>query len=282
MTIRSRRNAFKSLIASGLLLVLGISPAKAFDNTHRVFTKELAKYVEGGSVHYSRWQKHPLELEKYIDSLAQITPAEYQSLSTEDKKALWLNAYNAATIKVILAHYPIHGKNSYYPANSLRQIPDVWESFHFKIANRDVDLDDLEHDIIRREFHDSRMHFGVVCAKGSAPLLPYAYVGARLNELLDRQTSLFLSDPRNVKFDPAKHTLQVTKLFSWFLLDFTPPGFFKGRRTPPSDDEIVIAYLEQSGPKELKSQLSSLHKSKEIKVSFMPFDWSLNDADASH
>ena len=104
----------------------------------------------------------------------------------------------------------------------------------------------------------------------------------QLLELLDRQTALFLSDPRNVKFDPAKHTLQVTKLFSWFLLDFTPPGFFKGRRTPPSDDDIVAAYLEQSGPKELKAQLAAVHNRKEIKVTFSPFDWSLNDADATH
>ncbi len=80
-------------------------------------------------MHYKKWKQHPEQLEKYLKSLADISQDEYEKLSKQDKEALWINAYNAFTIKVVLDHYPISGKEPYYPKNSFRQIPDAWEEF---------------------------------------------------------------------------------------------------------------------------------------------------------
>jgi hypothetical protein len=252
--------------------------AFAFDKQHHLFTAELKKYVHAGCVDYSAWKKSPQQLDAYLESLAEVSAADYEVLDVREKKALWLNGYNAFTIKIVLDHYPVHGNIDYYPANSLRQIPDVWDVYHFKIAGRTVDLDDVEHGVIRREFRDPRMHFAVVCAaRGAAPLANRAFTGDDIDAVLEEAKNVYLSDTKNLNFDEDNKVLMVSRVFSWFPLDFAPANFFKGRTKPPSDFAVILAYLASNGPPELVKKLQSVPDLNEIKVSYLSYDWSLND-----
>lgn len=268
----------------------------SFDTTHYAFSKDLAKYVHEGQVRYSRWRKKPASLVAYLRSLADVSPEQYDKLSNDDKKALWVNAYNAFTIKLVLDEYPIKGKNSNYPANSFRQLPDAWEKNHFKVAGRDVTLDMIEHTILRRDFHDSRVHYVVVCAaKGSPNMFRHAFTGKTLDADLDLAKNDFLGSEKNIVYDESKQLLKVSRLFQWFPFDFAPPGCFKKRAgKPPSDEEVIIEYLETNGSaalqKQLKDRERDLARSKArdgasnstpapLHLEYLPFDWSLNETD---
>ena len=152
---------FNLLLVS--LLCLALPAHAAFDQSHAQLTTELKKYVDTSGVHYRRWREHPEGLNNYLKQLAEIDPEDYKHFSENEKKALWVNAYNAIIIKIVLDHYPVHGSKTYYPPNSARQIPHLWEDYRYKVAGREVNLYDIEHNIIRKDFKDPRMHFVVVC-----------------------------------------------------------------------------------------------------------------------
>ncbi len=266
-----------------LIATLAASSAPAFaavDLEHKLFTEELKQYVENDLIHYKKWKLHPEQLEKYLKSLADISQDEYEKLSKQDKEALWINAYNAFTIKVVLDHYPINGKETYYPKNSFRQIPDAWEEFFFVVAGRRVSLYDIEHDIGRR-LHDPRIHFAVVCAaKGCAKINKDAYIGKTLDAALEAQADKFLQNPQNVEFDHKQKVVRVSKLFSWFPLDFlNAVGFKTVPFPPPKDDEVVLRYIVSRSPEEVKERFKTDDDYRAYQVVYREYDWSLNDAD---
>ncbi|MCC6981258.1 MAG: DUF547 domain-containing protein [Candidatus Melainabacteria bacterium] len=273
-------------IATNLLALLTVVSAQcipayaAVDLQHTLFSEDLKLYVDNDLVHYKKWKGHTERLEQYLKSLAQITQDEYEKLSTEDKKALWVNAYNAFTVKVVLDHYPISGSEPFYPKNSFRQIPDAWDDYFFVVAGRRVSLNDIEHNIGRR-LHDPRIHFAVVCAaKGCAKINKEAYIGKTIETALDAQTDKFILNPENVSFDHKEKTVRVSKLFSWFPLDFlNAVGFKTMPFPPPKDEEVVLRYIVSRSSKEVQEKFKSDDDYRAYKVIYRDYDWSLNDAD---
>lgn len=268
-------------VALVLQLLSGGLPALAkFDHTHALLSRELKRYVDGPLVHYRLWKKDQQGLDRYLEQLAAIAPGEQERFTTDEKKALWINAYNAITIKLVLDNYPIQGDKPYYPRSSLRQIPNVWEDFRYKVAGTEVNLETIEHQMIRRQFQDPRMHFAVVCAsKGCPALLGRAYVGQTMDRDLDQAARRYFASPTNIRYEPEKKEIYVSQLFRWFPLDFAPAaGFSKIPYPPPSDDAIVLRYVLTMAPPGMKNKFSE----KDTRIVYMPFDWTLNDADAGH
>ncbi|HEY9757469.1 MAG TPA: DUF547 domain-containing protein [Oculatellaceae cyanobacterium] len=261
--------------------------SQGFDVTHKLFSSELNKYVKQDHVDYAQWKKKTAPLNSYLDSIATLSQDEYKQLQENDRKALWINASNALTIKLVLDNYPLAGKNPDYPLNSFRQIPDAWETMHFKVASQDVTLDQIEHTILRRDFHDCRTHFAVVCAaKGSPHLRNQAFIGQDLDARLDECRDSFLSDSQNVAFDKNNKTLKVSKLFQWFALDFAPKGWckkYKGKM--PTDEQVIFEYLADNGTPSLKSELKETAGKNPVpdatqppvRIEYTPFNWALND-----
>ena len=62
--------------------------------------------------------------------------------------AFWINAYNAFVIESVLDRYPIAGRSPAYPANSLRQVPGVFEKQVRRAAGRRLTLDDIEKSVL--------------------------------------------------------------------------------------------------------------------------------------
>jgi len=265
------------------LLSFWINPAAQaadFDFHHTLLTKELHKYVDNDRLHYKRWQKSPTNLAKYVDSLASISPDQLDQLSADDKTALWLNAYNAETIKAVLDNYPIPGNNPYYPTGSFRQIPDGWDTFSVNMGGRTFTLDQLEHESLR-QVHDPRTHFAVVCAaNGCAKIRPNAFQSATLAKDLAECTDKFLADRKNIEIDTKNKTIKVTQLFKWFPLDFSKAAGLARKFPPPTDDLIVLTYLSKTLPDKVVSVLANRDELLNYKVIYRPFDWALNDADA--
>lgn len=258
---------------------LSILPSSAFDHRHAAFTAELQKYVGMSQVDYGEWKKSPANLKRYIDDLKAIGPEEYSKFSEGEKKALWLNAYNALTIYLVLEKYPIQGKKDYYPKDSIRQIDGFWEDNFITIGGKKASLAQIEHNLLRRDFRDPRTHFAVVpAALGGATIERVAYSAPGLDRWLDRKAREYLGSDKNVRVDTAEGIVYVPQLFRWFPLDFAKSVGLGKAFPPPTDDQIIVAYLKKKGTPELKAKIEAMGKDDEdIRVIYEPFDWTLND-----
>ncbi|MBX9687910.1 MAG: DUF547 domain-containing protein [Candidatus Obscuribacterales bacterium] len=256
--------------------LLSLSRAEAFDQSHRAFTSELRKYVQTNGVQYGKWKNKRQGLDKYLSSLCELSEDEYKKFSKLEKRALWINAYNALAIRLVIDNYPIKGVRPDYPASSIRQIPNAWEAAHAKIAGREVSLYTIAHDLLRKS-RDCRAHFAMVPASRSAPeLRARAFQAKDIEKELDKITKDYLSKPENLRYDPDSQTLTVSQIFKWFPLDFIKSVDGKIPMPPPRDDEVVKNYVQDFLPESSRAKMSD----KEIKINYSPYDWSLNDAAA--
>ena len=84
-----------------------------------------------------------------------------------NRKAFWLNAYNALVLKTVIDHYPIRGQFSEYPTNSIRQIPGAFAQRTHRVAGRDLTLDSIETTVLT-ELSDPRLFWRWVEARLTA------------------------------------------------------------------------------------------------------------------
>ncbi|MEZ4905582.1 MAG: DUF547 domain-containing protein [Spirosomataceae bacterium] len=221
---------------------------------HTAWDKLVKKHVtDKGFVNYTNFKKDYDELKKYLDMLSDNAPNP-KTWSKEEQLAYWINAYNAFTVQLILDHYP--GISSIKDIGSKIKIPfvsDAWTVKFIKIGGKKMDLNNIEHGIVRKQFDEPRIHFALVCAaKSCPPLRNEAYTAANLDKQLDDQGRDFLND--KYKNDISKDKASITKIMSWYGGDFT--------QKMPIMDWI--------------NKYSSVKISKDTPISSMDYNWELN------
>jgi hypothetical protein len=191
-----------------------------------------------------------------------------------ERLAFWINAYNVFTLQAIVDHYPIRaGWLSLGPRNSIRQIDGVWDRLTWKAAGRRVTLDDIEHRIIRPDFKEPRIHFAVNCASvGCPPLLGEPYRAADLERQLDTNARAYLASPQGVSADGR--TLAVTSILKWYGDDFVARFGSEPRSGRSPRDAAILRVVEAFGPPEA----AALARNSAVRIAFLDYDWSLNDA----
>ena len=221
---------------------------------HDRFDRVLQTYVNSrGQVNYTALKNNPQELETYLDTLAVMSP---EDLPSQDQLAFWINAYNALTIKGIIDHYP---------TTSVRKIKPLRGFFYrlkFKVGGKSYTLNEIEHDIIRSEFVESRIHFVLVCASGGCPVLENrAFFPDTLEERLENATFNFISNPEKVRLDRVNRVLYLSKIFNWYEEDFegTHDGII----------DFITNYLSETDAEFLKQE--------EVTIQYLDYDWTLND-----
>ncbi len=229
---------------------------------HGAFDRLLQTHVdEQGRVDYAGLQADAeTALHPYLRQLARTNPS---GLSPQAQLAFWLNAYNAYTLKLVGDHYPVESIKDIKPL-PLPGVPFVNSPFTIRFAEvggRTYTLDHIEHNIIRRDFDEPRIHFALVCAARSCPpLRREAYTGARLDEQLDAQARAFLHDPgKNIVAEDGP--LRLSRIFNWFANDFGENEAQRKAFLAPYFDGAVRARLERG----------------EGEIEYVGYDWSLND-----
>lgn len=240
------------LILLYCLMLPGISSGTPpVDNT--IWAELLEKHVTDKRVDYDGFKQDEAELDQYLAILSSIDPT---ALSRNHQFAFYINAYNAFTIKLVLTRYP--GINSIKETGSFFSNP--WSKKFIPLNGFTVNLDHIEHDILRPRFKDARVHFAINCAARSCPpLLNVPYEGSTLETQLDEQTKKFINTPANTFLKGG--TLFVSRIFKWFADDFSgsPLGF-----------------IRQHARGRLKQDLEKAAGSNEITLQYLPYDWTLN------
>jgi len=271
-----RENAVMSvtrglLLACFPLLVSFAVPAMAAECTgepavpaegsgiHAPFDGLLRAFVHDGVVDYGCFQVHEDRLDRYLRDLDAV---DLTNLSPGDQLALWINAYNAFTIKLILSRYP--------KIASIKEIPRRWVRKDWTVGGEKYSLDQIENEILRRQFREPRIHFAIVCASKSCPdLAPEAYLDTRLDEQLDRAAHRFVADPGKGSkvargtspLGRSVNKLYLSSIFKWFRADFERGGTLV---------DFVMPYLTGD------ARFFVEEANSEPPIAFLDYDWTLN------
>ena len=207
-----------------LLLAMPTTASAGFDHGHALWREVLAKHVDGGQVGYRELHADTGKLDEYLRQVGAVDAEEYGGWTRRQSLAYWINAYNAYTLKTILDHYPLKRRGLMgrrFPANSIRQIPGVWDKLAFRAGGEQLTLNDMEHKKMRDELKEPRIHFAIVCASIGCPALQgQAFTAAKLEAQLDAAARQFVRDRAKVKLDAAGGVIHLSKLFDWFSGDF--------------------------------------------------------------
>ncbi|MCE7053238.1 DUF547 domain-containing protein [Algoriphagus sp. AGSA1] len=222
--------------------------------SHKSWNELLKANVNAdGKVNYKGFIKEKAKLEAYLKSISENAP-DRNTWSKGEQLAYWINAYNAYTVKLIVDNYPVESIRDLGPKLKIPLIKDVWHYRFFQIGGQESSLDEIEHSILRKEFEEPRIHFAINCASVSCPpLLNEAFEAATIDAQLDKVAKSFINDPSRNEISPD--AVQVSSIFSWFKGDFTKKG-------------TLIDFLNKYSATKINAK---------AKVSFLDYDWNLNE-----
>ncbi len=242
------------------------------DDQHALWQSLLSKHVyvaEGGyatTVDYSSFAKDRAVLARYLETLSAVSPAEFDRWSDARQLAFLVNAYNAWTVELILRHYP--------GIDSIREIGgwfrSPWKLAFFELLGKRRSLDELEHEMIRENYAEPRIHFAVNCASIGCPALAREpYRGDELERQLEAATQRFLSDRQRNGL--SKGALRVSPIFDWYEEDFA-----KGWRGLHSLPDFLAHYGDALG---LSSAQQRQLRSGALRIRHTDYNWALNKRD---
>lgn len=221
-----------------------ITSTDPVSSLHDTWDELLKQYVDrDGNVDYKAFLKSKTTLEEYLDLLAVNVPEDEDPKKV--KLAYYINLYNAATVKLILDHYPLE---------SIKDISSPWDQKWIKAADKELSLGEIEHKILRK-MGEPRIHFAINCASYSCPkLASRAYTAENLESQLESAAVDFINDTKRNRINPEK--AEISQIFKWFRSDFTEDGSLR---------EYLNRYSQNPvGP--------------DTKLTYIKYDWSLNEA----
>lgn len=242
------------------------------DNTqiyHQLLQDNVYSTAQGRStvVDYSQIKKHPQRLTQYLEFTATVARPRFDSWPKNRQLAFLINVYNAATISLVLTGYP--------KIDSIKNLghffSSPWKKRFIPLFGKHYTLDEVEHGLIRGSgrYNDPRIHFAVNCASIGCPALRAgAYTEDKLNEQLEEQTKLFLTDHSRNRLQGD--TLYVSQIFDWYRQDFTD-----GWRGSQSLGEFFALYSDDLGA---NARQRNALTNNTINIKFLSYDWNLNDA----
>jgi hypothetical protein len=263
-------------VATVVVTAQDYQPSPDLESLHVPFDALLDLHVRDGLVYYRALQADRGRLGRYIASLnAPSIASAYAKWGDDQKKAFWLNAYNALVLQTVIDRYPIHGTAKGYPANSIRQIPGAFEKTPHAIAGKQVTLDHIE-TVVLAELDDPRLYLALGRgAVGSGRLRSEAFSTKGVDKQLAEVKAQFATTPRWAKVDALAGKVSISPILSWrapaFIEEYADDSFDLPKREPI--ERAVIGFLR---PHLLDAEEEFIKKNT-FQLTYEPFDWRLND-----
>ncbi|MEZ5962889.1 MAG: DUF547 domain-containing protein [Planctomycetota bacterium] len=229
-----------------VLSFLGVSLASQSDSKasvprpdHAPFDAILAATVRDERIDYVAVRDdYGAALLAYRQTMANV---DAKRLPEPEALAYWFNVYNASMIAAVVDRL----RGDWTPAT------DDFAVFKAKtvlVSGGVTTLDAVEHDILRKEFEEPRLHVALVCgARSCPPLLPRAYRGEDLDPTLAANLTRFVRDPARNRVDVEGKTLVLSRIFDWFKDDFggeTGVRALVGRQVGVDAGRFALSYLD--------------------------------------
>jgi len=246
------KNAYILLIF--ILIIAPMASASGFD--HSQFDEILQTYVDSnGLVDYNGIAKDA----RFQNYMERLKSAKTDKMTHDGRLAFWINAYNAVVIDKVI---------KWKPEKSVREtlISGLWISTEFFttrehiVAGKQLSPDDIEHEILRKQLQDPRIHFAIVCASSSCPKLArFAFTEEKVQSQLAYVTTKYINSERGTRIDYAENTLYLSKIFDWFADDFKDKS------------GSVLAFIKPYLNEKAKRFLE-----RKPKIDYLHYDWALN------
>jgi uncharacterized protein DUF547 len=218
--------------------------------THQDFHQALEQHVNDGVVNYQTLASDP-SFYTYLSDIKHIAP---QQLPTPNHRlAFWINAYNAFAIQGIIDGYSpstFSGRYTYFMAQD------------YIVGDEPLNLYDLERKILIPAFQEPRVHFAIVCASQSCPILQsWVYTPENIDQQLTLSAKQFINDPSRNHFDQQRKIAYLSQIFNWFKEDFI------------NHSGSLLNYVAQFVTNE---NLAQDLRNTPYTIEFLGYDWRLN------
>jgi hypothetical protein len=230
--------------------------------------------VENGGVNYAVARERRAELERIVSAYAVSGPTLTPELfpDTASRFAWYLNAYNALVLYAVIATdvqqtihevtvpvVPVPGYGFFY-------------SLYFDFDGERVNLYELEHEIIRAQFTDARLHAALNCASASCPpLQPFAFRADNLDAQLAQVATNMASVAPWMWVDAAAQSVHLSSIYLWYQSDF------EAHATAVGAGNTVMHWIRFHAEPELHAALDQAI-AEGWTVVHETYDWSLNQA----
>lgn len=211
---------------------------------HTAWDALLQKHVAAdGLVDYKGFKENKAALDAYLTQMATYAPTE--KWSVQELLAYYINIYNAYTVALIVANYPV---------KSIKDIDGSWTKGIALVGDKKLSLGGIENGILRK-MNEPRIHFAINCASISCPNLSNeAYVASKINEQLDRAANDFINSEKN---ELSGSNPKLSSIFDWYQKDYVVAG-----------EQNVIAYINQFGATKINANAT---------LGYLEYDWNLNE-----
>jgi hypothetical protein len=218
----------------------------------------------------------------YVHLAAGLRDFDLNALSSDAARAaFWINLYNSLILHAIIDRSLRHTSSR-----------GLFERAAYAVGGFRFSANDVEHGILRaNRAHllalgphwrrsdprlafrvtalDPRIHFALNCAARSCPPIR-AYTPDRLDEQLDLAARAFLNGGQLVLSRPQMR-VELPRLFAWYGPDFG--GGWLGLWGRASLLRYAARFLTDAGDHAFIAA-----NAQRLRVRFLPYDWSLNDA----
>lgn len=169
----------------------------------------LRAYSAGTAFRYSALRADAAQRARLEALVAAIGDAHPDGWPRDARLAFYLNAYNVLVVNAVIERWPVE---------SVQRVDGFFDRIRHRVAGTERTLNQLESDVIRRGFHEPRIHFALNCASVSCPPLMGPYTGRELEPMLMRQSREFVR--ASTRIDRASGRVTVSRIFEWYADDF--------------------------------------------------------------
>jgi hypothetical protein len=191
--------------------------------------------------------------------LAYIAKVDLLSVNYNGRLALFLNAYNAFAVDMVLSNLcDTHLCSSILSVPNVPFGQTVWKWKRFTVGGHQVSLDNIEHGLVRPTYKTPLVHAGMNCASVSCPDLHIrAYEEKTVFEMLANHSKFWLANEK--KGSTCRNqspTIKLSKIFDWYKADFE--GY---------EDSGMLGFLEHFG---------GCKDPRGKDIEYLDYNWDLN------
>ncbi|CAL1529942.1 unnamed protein product [Lymnaea stagnalis] len=232
---------------------------------------------DGRSVDYEGMKKSE-DFKAYVNLTKVLKIVDIQTSSREEKLAFFINVYNALVI---------HANIVRGPPNNMWKRYKFFNNTKYIISGKTFSLQDIENGVLRAnrkgvgqfllpfgkddprltmalDRHEPLIHFALVCGAKSCPPIKM-YTAQNIYKELQMAVRAFLDGDDGCEVDVKSHTIHLSSIFKWYREDF-------GK----NKEELVEFVASHMAEGQKLKDLKAVMETKNFKISFLKYDWSLN------
>jgi len=193
------------------------------------------------------------ELDKFVDYLSRVSPASApEEFDTPDKIMTYhINAYNALAMHGVIEKGIPENFNNFFKRAGFFKFHKVI------IGGKKTSLYDYENKVIR-PLNEPRVHFALNCMVRDCPRLPrQSFLSDELEPQLQAVTIEFFAKDKHLRIDHDRMEVLVSEILRFYTKDFAASN----------KRQDLIEYINRYRGDAVP---------QDYKVSFIPYDWTVN------